>query len=88
MRTKSKTHLDNLKEDVFMQYSKEVEEMVCVQRGPHHGPAPIPEEGKWVLALSLIHIWLKRDGENAGCRKHKRDLHRRLSKITQINRQH
>lgn len=56
MRTKSKTHLDNLKEDVFMQYSKEVEEMVCVQRGPHHGPAPIPEEGKWVLAKEIKDI--------------------------------
>ena len=25
-----------------MQYSKEVEEMVCVAKGPNHGPAPIP----------------------------------------------
>lgn len=39
-----------------MQYSKEVEEMVCVQRGPHHGPAPIPEEGKWVLAKEIKDI--------------------------------
>lgn len=31
-----------------MQYSKEVEEMICVRKGPHHGPAPIPEEGRWV----------------------------------------
>ena len=31
-----------------MQYSREVEEMVCVKKGPNHGPAPIPEEGKWV----------------------------------------
>lgn len=31
-----------------MLYSKEVEEMCCVNKGPHHGPAPIPEEGKWV----------------------------------------
>ena len=29
-----------------MQYSKEVEEMICVAKGPNHGPAPIPEEGK------------------------------------------
>lgn len=29
-----------------MQYSREVEEMVCVMKGPNHGPAPIPEEGK------------------------------------------
>ena len=28
-----------------MQYTKEVEEMVCVAKGPNHGPAPIPEEG-------------------------------------------
>ena len=31
-----------------MQYTKEVEEMVCVAKGPNHGPAPIPEEGKWI----------------------------------------
>ena len=29
-----------------MQYSKEVEDMICVAKGPNHGPAPIPEEGK------------------------------------------
>ena len=33
-----------------MQYTKEVEEMVCVAKGPNHGPAPIPEEGKWIQA--------------------------------------
>ena len=33
-----------------MQYSKEVEDMICVAKGPNHGPAPIPEEGKWVQA--------------------------------------
>ena len=33
-----------------MQYSKEVEEMICVAKGPNHGPAPIPEEGKWIQA--------------------------------------
>ena len=32
-----------------MNYSHEVEKM-CVVKGPHHGPAPIPEEGKWVKA--------------------------------------
>ena len=26
-----------------MQYSREVEEMVCVAKGPNHGPAPIPD---------------------------------------------
>ena len=28
-----------------MQYTHEVEEMICVAKGPNHGPAPIPEEG-------------------------------------------
>ena len=37
-----------------MQYSKEVEEMCCVAKGPKHGPAPIPEEGKW--AVSYTHL--------------------------------
>ena len=39
-----------------MEYSREVEEMVCVKKGPHHGPAPIPEEGKWVNAKEIKDI--------------------------------
>ncbi|MBF0399107.1 MAG: iron-sulfur cluster assembly scaffold protein [Desulfobacterales bacterium] len=39
-----------------MNYSKEVEEMICVTKGPHHGPAPIPEEGKWVRAKEIKDI--------------------------------
>ena len=29
-----------------MNYSNEVERMCTVAKGPHHGPAPIPEEGR------------------------------------------
>ena len=36
-----------------MQYSNEVNEMVCVAKGPKHGPAPIPEEGKWIEAKQI-----------------------------------
>ena len=39
-----------------MQYSREVEEMVCVMKGPNHGPAPIPEEGKWIQAKEISDI--------------------------------
>ena len=39
-----------------MQYSREVEEMVCVAKGPNHGPAPIPEEGKWIQAKEIKDI--------------------------------
>ncbi len=39
-----------------MQYSKEVEEMACVKKGPNHGPAPIPEEGKWVKSKQISDI--------------------------------
>ena len=39
-----------------MLYTKEVEEMVCVAKGPNHGPAPIPEEGKWVQAKEIKDI--------------------------------
>ena len=39
-----------------MQYSHEVEQMVCVKKGPYHGPAPIPEEGKWVQAKEIKDI--------------------------------
>ena len=36
-----------------MQYSHEVENMVCVAKGPNHGPAPIPEEGLWVQSREI-----------------------------------
>ena len=39
-----------------MQYSNEVKEMVCIAKGPHHNPAPIPEEGKWVAAKQITDI--------------------------------
>ena len=39
-----------------MQYTKEVEDMVCVAKGPNHGPAPIPEEGKWVQVKEIKDI--------------------------------
>ncbi|MBE7090407.1 MAG: hypothetical protein E7363_00630 [Clostridiales bacterium] len=39
-----------------MQYSKEVKEMICVAKGPNHGPAPIPEEGKWVQSKQISDI--------------------------------
>ena len=39
-----------------MQYSREVEEMICVAKGPNHGPAPIPEEGKWIQAKEIKDI--------------------------------
>ena len=37
-----------------MVYSHEVEHMCVVKKGPNHGPAPIPEEGKWVKAKEVI----------------------------------
>ena len=37
-------------------YSKEVENMCCVAKGPNHGPAPIPEEGKWVQVKKVEDI--------------------------------
>ena len=39
-----------------MIYSKEVEEMICVAKGPKHGPAPIPEEGRWVQSKEIKDI--------------------------------
>jgi len=39
-----------------MQYSHEVEQMVCVAKGAKHDPAPIPEEGKWVYAKEIKDI--------------------------------
>ncbi len=39
-----------------LQYSNEVERMCVVAKGPHHGPAPIPEEGRWVKAYEIKDI--------------------------------
>jgi len=39
-----------------MIYSHEVENMCSVAKGPKHGPAPIPEEGKWVKAYEIKDI--------------------------------
>ena len=36
-----------------MKYSHEVEQMCVVKKGPHHGPAPIPEEGRWVESKEI-----------------------------------
>ena len=39
-----------------MTYSHEVEHMCVVKKGPNHGPAPIPEEGKWVKSKEIKDI--------------------------------
>ena len=39
-----------------MIYSAEVEHMCPVTKGAYHGPAPIPEEGKWVRAKEICDI--------------------------------
>ena len=60
-----------------MQYTKEVEEMVCVAKGPNHGPAPIPEEGKWIQAKEIKDISGLTHGigwcapQQGGCNQHR-----------------
>ncbi len=39
-----------------MNYSHEVESMCTLTKGPKHGPAPIPEEGRWVKAYEITDI--------------------------------
>ncbi|MCX7949196.1 MAG: iron-sulfur cluster assembly scaffold protein [Treponemataceae bacterium] len=39
-----------------MVYSTEVEHMCPLAKGAYHGPAPIPEEGKWVQAKEIKDI--------------------------------
>ena len=39
-----------------MNYSAKVENMCTVTKGPHHGPAPIPEEGKWIQSYEIKDI--------------------------------
>ena len=39
-----------------MIYSKEIEEMCIVAKGVNHGPAPIPQEGKWTKSKEVTDI--------------------------------
>lgn len=39
-----------------MDYTTEIEKMTCVAKGVNHGPAPIPEEGRWVKAKEVKDI--------------------------------
>ena len=39
-----------------MIYTKEVENMCPVNKGAYHGPAPIPQEGKWVQVKEVADI--------------------------------
>jgi len=39
-----------------MIYTTEVEHMTCVAKGPNHGPAPIPQEGRWVQSREIKDI--------------------------------
>ena len=39
-----------------MIYSSEIENMCPIAKGVNHGPAPIPEEGKWVKAKEVSDI--------------------------------
>ena len=39
-----------------MNYTHEVDPMCTVAKGPKHGPAPIPEEGKWVRSKQISDI--------------------------------
>lgn len=39
-----------------MEYSKKVSNMCPVKQGCNHGPAPIPEEGRWVFAKEIKDI--------------------------------
>jgi NifU-like protein involved in Fe-S cluster formation len=44
------------KEKCAYECSYEVQQMTCVAKGAKHGPAPIPEEGKWVKATQITDI--------------------------------
>ena len=39
-----------------MDYTPEINEMLCVAKGPRNGPSPIPEEGKWVQVKEINDI--------------------------------
>ena len=47
--------MSNVSETPYAQ-SLEVQHMCVVNKGPNHGPAPIPEEGKWIKAKEISDI--------------------------------
>ena len=47
--------MSNVSEMPYAQ-SLEVQHMCKVKKGCDHGPAPIPEEGKWVQAKQITDI--------------------------------
>ncbi len=49
-------YVSHFKHTTIMVYSHEVENMCVVKKGPNHGPAPIPEEGKWIKAKEVADI--------------------------------
>lgn len=36
--------------------TEEIEKMICINKGPDHGPAPIPEEGRWIQVREIKDI--------------------------------
>jgi NifU-like protein involved in Fe-S cluster formation len=46
----------NMNQQCEYAMTHEVESMCPIAKGPHHGPAPIPEEGKWVKATEIADI--------------------------------
>ena len=55
-KSKDAQRLLKRKENIAMIYSAEVQHMCSVGKGAYHGPAPIPEEGKWVQAKQISDI--------------------------------
>ncbi len=39
-----------------LKYAAEIDQMVCVAKGPNNGPSPIPQEGKWTQAKEIKDI--------------------------------
>ena len=48
-----KTETSFERKEIAMIYSSEVQHMCSVAKGAYHGPAPIPEEGKWVQVKEI-----------------------------------
>lgn len=39
-----------------MMQTHEIEQMCIVAKGPHHGPAPIPQEGQWIKVKEVTDV--------------------------------
>ncbi len=45
-----------MEDESYAMFKRDRRDDICVAKGPKHGPAPIPQEGKWVESKQISDI--------------------------------